>query len=106
MTIFTNPSNFEIVEFYTYPTTVVNRLVEWDEGFHPGGDEDIKDLFDDLLQETENKVGKDLRDNKIAIKVIYKPTNTEMYIGYKDWNWCVGLKLNPYQCGSIIKINN
>ena len=96
-------SNFDVKEFYHYPTAVVHRIVEWDEGFHkgaPGLDEDVKDLFNDLLEEVEKKLNKKyLMDNKVAIKVIYKPTGHEFFIGYKDWNWSIGLALNPYMTG-------
>ena len=105
MTILFDSSKFEIKEFYRYPTAVVRRIVEWDEGFHKNSTnnvEDVKDLFDDLLKTAEKKIGKDLRDNKIAMRIIYKPTNTEFYIGYKDWNWSLGLSLNPYQTGDKI----
>jgi len=95
--------NFEVKEFYHYPTAVVHRLVEFDEGFHKNrhnNDEDVKDLFNELLTEVEKKLNKKhLMDNKIAIKVIYKPTGHEFFIGYKDWNWCLGLSLNPYMTG-------
>ena len=95
--------NFEVKEFYHYPTAVVHRLVEFDEGFHKNrhnNDEDVKDLFNELLTEVEKKLNKKhLMDNKIAIKVIYKPTGHEFFIGYKDWNWCLGLALNPYMTG-------
>lgn len=95
--------NFEVKEFYHYPTAVVHRLVEFDEGFHKNrhnNDEDVKDLFNDLLTEVEKKLNKKyLMDNKIAIKVVYKPTGHEFFIGYKDWNWCLGLALNPYMTG-------
>ena len=95
--------NFEIKEFYHYPTCVVNRIAEWDEGFHKGYsglDEDVKDLFNKLLEKTEQLLSKKhLMDNKIAIKVVYKPTGHEFFIGYKDWNWCLGLSLNPYMTG-------
>lgn len=99
-TIYFNSHEFEIKEFYSYPTAVVDRIAEWDEGFHPGGEEDVKDLFNVLLENAEIALEKDLHDNKIAMKVIYKPTNTVMYVGYKDWNWSVGLRLNPYMTGN------
>ena len=86
MTIFYNPTDFEVKEFYYYPTCVVYRISEWDEGFHknsPKLNEDIKDLFESLLELTESKLGKKLRDNKIAMKIVHKPTNTEYFIiGY------------------------
>lgn len=106
---FNNVDFFEIKEFYTYPTTVVHRIVEWDEGFHinrPGNDEDIKELFNALLEETEKLLNKkDLMNNKIAMKVVYKPTGHVFYVGYKDWNWCLGLALNTYVTGEKIVVN-
>ena len=107
MTIFYDPTNFEIKEFYCYPTTVIERIVEWDEGFHegaPGMNEDVKDLFNDLIDRAEDILNTHLRDNKIAMKVIYTPTNTEFFIGYKDWNWCLGLALNTYQTGKMVEL--
>lgn len=107
MTILNNPEDFEVVEFYHYPTSIVRRIVEYDTGFHqnsPDNVEDVKDLFDELLKVAEKKVGKSLMDNKVAMKVIYKPSNTVFYIGYKDWNWCLGLELNRYMTGNKIII--
>jgi len=108
MTIFNNFEYFEVKEFYCYPTTVIHRIVEWDEAFHPGGNKNIKNLFNYLLKITANKLNKDIKeiqDNKIAIKVIYKPTNTIMYVGYKDNNWSVGYDLNSYMTGEKIIID-
>lgn len=102
MNILHDPSNFKVLDFYHYPTAVTNRIVEWDEGFHegaPGLNEDVKDLFEALIDDLETLLGKSLRDNKIAMKVLYVPTNTIFYLGYKDWNWCLGLSLNPYMTG-------
>lgn len=107
MTILYDADNFDIKEFYRYPTCVVYRIAEYDEGFHPGGDDNIKELFDVLLEETAAKLGKDIReirDNKIAMKLVHRPTNTTLYIGYKDWNWSIGLGLSRYQTGDSIVI--
>lgn len=108
MTILNNPEDFKVVEFYSYPTCVINRIVEFDNGFHddsPDNVEDVKDFFEELLKVAEKKVGKNLMDNKIAMKIIHTPTNTTFYIGYKDWNWSLGLSLNPYMTGKCTKIN-
>ena len=105
MNILNRSDEFEVKEFYRYPTTVVHRIVEWDEGFHEGAPdlcEDVKDLFNDLLKVAEEKTCLVLMDNKIAMKIVYKPTNTEFYIGYKDWNWSLGLGLNNYEVGEKI----
>ena len=105
MNILRHFDKFEVKEFYKYPTTVVHRIVEWDEGFHEGAPdlcEDVKILFEELLKVAEEKTGLVLLDNKIAMKIIYKPTNTEFYIGYKDWNWSLGLLLNNWEVGEKI----
>ena len=102
MTILNNPENFKVLEFYHYPTAVVRRIVEYDNGFHtnsPHNVVDVKKLFEELLKVAEEKLNKKLMDNKIAMKVVYKPTNTIFYIGYKDCNWCLGLELNTYMTG-------
>lgn len=107
MTILNDPEDFKVLEFYRYPTAVVRRIVEYDNGFHEGSPdnvEDVKDLFEELLKVAEEKLNKKLMDNKIAMKVIYKPTNTIFYIGYKDWNWSLGLALNPYMTGTTEEI--
>ncbi len=107
MTILNDPEDFKVVEFYRYPTAVVRRIVEFDTGFHknsPDNVEDVKDLFEELLKVAEDKAGKELMDNKVAMKVIYKPSNTIFYLGYKDWNWTLGLELNRYMTGEKIVI--
>lgn len=97
--------NFEIVEFYCYPTCVVARIAEYSTDGH--GDEDIKDLFDELIAQAEQCLNRrDLRDNKVAMKVIYKPTGHVFYVGYKDWKWALGLALNPHMTGKCIKLDD
>jgi len=102
-----NPDAFVVEEFYKYPTCVVHRIVEYDEGFHKNDprkqDDKVKELFDNLLKCVEQQLGQ-VRDNKIAMKVLYKPTNTTLYVGYKDWNWCIGFGLNPHMTGKCIKL--
>ena len=46
--------------------------------------------------------GKHLMDNKIAFKVLYVPTNTILYIGYKDNTWSVGLSVSQEYNKEII----
>lgn len=107
MTILFSADNFELKEFYQYPTTVIHRIVEFDEGFHansPDNVEDVKELFLELIDKAEAMTNRSLRDNKVAMRVIYKPTNTEFYIGYKDWNYSLGLSLNSYSTGNKIAL--
>lgn len=107
MQIAYDPDNFVVEEFYKYPTCVIHRIVEYAEGslnsHRERADHTVKSLFDDLLKCVEQQLGQ-VRDNKIAMKVLYKPTNTTLYIGYKDWNWCVGLALNPHMTGECVKL--
>ena len=90
--------NFKVETWYSYPTCVIMRFAEYEEnGFHgTAGDKKVKAFFEDVLKYTENMLNKHLMDNKIAFKVLYVPTNTVFYVGYKDNVWSVGLDLNPY----------
>ena len=94
--------DFRIEAFYSYPTCVVDRLNEYEEGTgQVRGTKAIKRLFDELLKETELILKKyHLMDNKIAIEVTHRHTNTKLYFGYKDNIWCIGLALNPYMTGN------
>jgi len=111
MTILHNPKDFKVVEFYYYPTCVTHRIVEFDNGFNvnsPDNVEDVKDLFEELLKVVKKKTKINdyhLMNNKVAMKIIHTPTNTTFYIGFKDWNWSLGLALNPYMVGKCIKID-
>mgnify|MGYP003309981564 CR=1 FL=1 len=87
MTILWNPEDFEVKEFYMYPTSVLHRIVEFDNGFHensPNNVEDVKDFFEEILNVANKKLNKNLMDNKIAFKVVHIPTGTLFYIGLKD----------------------
>lgn len=109
MTILWDIDDFEIKEFYRYPTCVVHRIVEFDNGFHknsPNNVEDVKDFFEEILKVANKKLNTELMDNKIAFKLIHKPTNIVFYLGYKDWNWSLGLALSPYQTGEKIIFEN
>ena len=66
-----------------------------------GGDRHVKQMFDGILKKAEAMKGKRLMDNKIAFKFLYVPTNTILYIGYKD-NRFVHFSVydKPYACGS------
>ena len=90
--------DFEIKAFYSYPTCVVDRLNEYEEGTNQvRGTKAIKRLFDEFLKETELILNKyHLMDNKIAIKVHDKVEHAIFFVGYKDNIWCVGSMLNTY----------
>ena len=102
-------SDFEIKKFYMYPTSVVYRLAQYDEGFYEGHsdclDGDVKEFFNELLKECEKRTKlQHLRDNKVAIEVVHKPTNSVLFVGYYVWNYCIGLGLNPHKTGKYILI--
>ena len=96
MTLYYSDDNFKVLAFYPYPSVVLYRLSEYTELF---GKKDrnrhVKQMFDGILKKAEAMKGKRLMDNKIAFKVLYVPTNTILYIGYKDNTWSVGLSVNP-----------
>lgn len=95
MTVYYSDDNFEVIAFYPYPSVVLYRMSEYTELFgKKDGDRHVKQLFDGILKKAEAMKGKHLMDNKIAFKVRYVPTDTILYIGYKDNTWSVGLSVN------------
>ena len=97
MTVLFDVNRFQMKEFFSYPCTVCERVVEFEDRCgRKKGDEDIKEFFEDCLKQVETKVGRHLMDNKIAIKVLDTDTGNTFYVGYKDNIYCLGLCLNPY----------
>lgn len=103
-----DPNRFTILEFFSYPCSVVNRTVTYEEnGFHgTRGDKTVKEFFEAVLAEARKITGKHLMDNKIAFKIYDNETKDTFYVGYKDNIWCFGSMLNPYMNSTYtIKIN-
>lgn len=99
-----DPKRMIPVAFYYYPTCVVDRIAEFEDfaGQKPRfdrGDDDVKEFFEDCLKYAEERLGRRLMDNKIAMKVVLPDTGQYFYVGYKDNIYCIGLTLNPYMTG-------
>ena len=99
-----DPKRMIPVAFYHYPTCVVDRIAEFEDfvGQKPRfdrGDDDIKEFFEDCLKYAEERLGRRLMDNKIAMKVVLPDTGQYFYVGYKDNIYCIGLSLSPYMTG-------
>lgn len=95
MTLYYSDDKFEVLTFYPYLSVVLHRLSEYTELFgKKDGDPHVKQLFDGILKKAEAMTGKHLMDNKIAFKVRYVPTDTILYIGYKENTWSVGLSVH------------
>lgn len=99
-----DPKRMIPVAFYYYPTCVVDRIAEFENfsGQKPRfdrGDDDVKEFFEDCLKYAEERLGRRLMDNKIAMKVVLPDTGQYFYVGYKDNIYCIGLTLNPYMTG-------
>ena len=82
--------NFKIVEFYPYPSYIQYEIASYDD-WAKRGDMTIKKFFERVLEKAEELTGYILRDNKIAFKIIHKPTGTTLYVGYKDNNYRIGM---------------
>jgi len=103
-----NSNHFTILEFFSYPCSVVDRTATYEEnGFHGTcGDKSVKEFFEAVLTEARKITGKHLMDNKIAFKIYDNETKDTFYVGYKDNIWCFGDGLNPYMNSTYtIKIN-
>lgn len=108
MNIHFYPENFELLEYYSYPCCVIERIVEFEEGITtPRGDRGVKNFFESVLEEAREITGKRLMDNKIAFKIKHKRTGYIFYVGYKDNIWCLGLDLSPNMksCFTIDLVN-
>ena len=99
---------FSVEKFYSYPTSVVYRIANYNEqdlNKHCG-DKNVKKFFDEILKYANEKTGKNLMDNKIAFKIRFKDTDSVLYVGYKDNIWSIGLSLHPYMnAATIINID-
>ena len=100
-----DPQRMIPVKFYHYPTCVVDRIVEFEETFgnkphFDRGNKDVKKFFEDCLKYAEEKLGRHLMDNKIAMKVVVPDTGQYFFVGYKDNIYTIGLSLNPHMTGS------
>jgi len=101
-------NRFTILEFFSYPCSVVNRTVIYEENGFNGtrGDKSVKEFFEAVLAEARKITGRHLMDNKIAFKIYDNETKDTFYVGYKDNIWCFGTDLNPYMNSAYtIKIN-
>lgn len=91
--MYINIENFNITEFYRYPSYVNTVINEYDEMWHskPTGDKGVKRLFESALSVVSKKLGRDVTDNKIAFKLVHKGTGREIIVGYKDGCYRIGL---------------
>lgn len=93
-----DPNRFTIIEYFSYPCSVIDRTDVYEENGFRGthGDKSVKEFFEAVLAEARKITGKYLMDNKIAFKVGDKIDNYVFYVGYKDNIWCFGPALHPY----------
>lgn len=93
-----DPKRFTILEFFSYPCSVVYRTDTYEENGSHGtrGDKSVKEFFEAVLAEARKITGKYLMDNKIAFKVRDNEDPATFYVGYKDNIWCFGSELHPY----------
>jgi hypothetical protein len=84
------PNDLQILELYYYPSVAIYQLAEYDY-YQKTGDDNIKILFDIILEKASSLAGHSVFDNKIVFKIKHKPTNKEFYIGYKDDKYTIGL---------------
>jgi len=108
MTFSFDSKTFAVTEFFTYPTCVIDRICEFEEYLDKPNprkaDEDVKEFFNKCLKYAEEKLGRHLMDNKVAMKVVVPETGQFFYVGYKDNIYAIGLALNPYMTGKCIDI--
>ncbi len=91
MTIFAH--NFEILNFFGYPSYQQDIIAEYDE-WENCGDKSVKKFFDEILKRANEISNKNLMDNKIVFKLKMKNSDTIIYCGYKDNCYRISLSAN------------
>ena len=81
---------FNILEFYGYPSYQQNIINEWDD-FWKRGDKSVKRFFEEILNRAEKKFGKKIMDNKIVFKLRLENSDSIIYAGYKDGIYKISL---------------
>lgn len=86
-------SDFNIVEFFPYPSIVLYPISIYDDMWHKGkGDPWVKDFFERILNMAEVMYDQKFMDNKIAFHITHKNVpNSSLYVGYKDGIYRIGL---------------
>lgn len=94
MHISLRPENIKVLAFYPYPTYPRHIVAEyvslWNDKH---GDRHVKDLFERVLAKSEQLNNCRFMDNKIAFKILHVPTNTILYVSYKDDRYVVCLEI-------------
>lgn len=88
-------SDFNIVEFFPYPSVVIYEISSYDDMQHKGkGDPWIKDFFDEVVNMAEMTYERKFMDNKIAFRITHKKLpDSSLYVGYKDGIYRIGLSV-------------
>ena len=89
------------MRFHSYPSTVQTRLIEYDD-FKKQGDEKIKEIFEELITDAEEKYNRPFNDNKVAFE--FNLHGHIVYLGYKDGIYALGLDLYQIE-GKVFNFN-
>lgn len=89
------------VRFHSYPSTVQTRLIEYDD-FKKQGDDKIKEIFEELITDAEEKYNRPFSDNKVAFE--FNLHGHIVYLGYKDGIYALGLDLYQIE-GKVFNFN-
>lgn len=97
--------DIKVLAFYPYQTFPKHIIAEYECLWNKKhGDRHIKDLFERVLAKAEQITNARYMDNKIAFKILYKPTDTILYVSYKDDRYVVCLDVEQeYGHSTIIE---
>ena len=86
-------SDFNVVEFFPYPSIILYSISSYDVMWNPGkGDPWVKDFFDHIVNMAEVMYDQKFMDNKIAFHIVHKKVpGSSLYVGYKDGIYRIGL---------------
>lgn len=101
-------NEIKVLAFYPYATYPRYIIAEYENRWNgKSGDKHVKDLFERVLAKAEQLNNTLLMDNKIAFKILFEPTNTILYVAYKDDRYVVCLDVEQeYGYEKIIEETN
>lgn len=87
------PSDFEITEFFPYPSVILYDIASYDDIWNKGkGDPWVKDFFEHILNMAEMVHNTKFMDNKIAFHIVHKKVpGSSLYVGYINGIYKIGL---------------
>ena len=95
---------YQIVRFYPYETGAFrdDMIAISKEGSNPT----LENTFENLIERVSKILGRDVRDNKVAVETIDKATRERIFFGWYDYYHYAARAIRPREgwCGEPVEI--